>query len=48
MLKKVNVGSESGFLNCDLLDPDPAKNGLDPQPCFSYIFSYLARVGSDK
>ena len=27
--------SRSGFLNSDLLDPDPAENGPDPQPCFN-------------
>ena len=29
---QVPVGSGSGFLNSDLLDPDPAENGPDPQP----------------
>ena len=27
------VGSGSGFQNSDLLEPDPAENGPDPQHC---------------
>ena len=30
----VPVGSGIRFKNSDLLDPDPAENGQDPQPCF--------------
>ena len=31
------VGSGSGFLNSDILDPDPAKNGPDPQPWYDFL-----------
>ena len=27
------IGSGFGFKNFDMLDPDPAENGPDPQPC---------------
>jgi len=35
---------DPGLLNSDLLDPDPAENGPDPQPC--YKGTYLRTVGS--
>ena len=31
----MHVGSRSGFSNSDLLDPDPAENGPEPQPCIN-------------
>jgi len=40
----VPVGSGkgvSGFSDSDLLDPDPAENGPDPQPCCLQKFSDL-------
>ena len=36
--KKAGSGSGIQFLNSDLQDPDPAKNGPDPQPWWRQPF----------
>jgi len=41
----VPVGSGSGFKNSDLLEPDPAENGPDLQPCFSSHLKASTGIG---